>query len=105
MCTDSPLSAWWLRFSREEVHSDAHTPLAAVARLTPPRGGQVIFIIGGCTWSEVQAAHELSSGVEIVLGSTHLIESGDHFLADLASLSQQTSARPSRGNGDVQLDT
>ena len=55
---------------------------------------QVIFIIGGCTWSEVQAAHELSSGVEIVLGSTHLIEGGDYFLQELASLSRPPNGAP-----------
>jgi hypothetical protein len=48
---------------------------------------QVVFVIGGCTWSEVQAAHEGSSGVDIVLGSTDLIENGEAFLQCLASLS------------------
>jgi syntaxin-binding protein 1 len=47
----------------------------------------VLFVIGGCTWSEIQAAHELSSGVDIVLGSTHLIEGGDHFLQELRAIS------------------
>ena len=49
---------------------------------------QVVFVIGGCTWSEIQAAHELSSGVEVVLGSTGLIEGGDHFLELLSGLSR-----------------
>lgn len=53
---------------------------------------QVVFIIGGCTWSEIQAAHECSTGVDIVLGSTRLIENGEDFLQDLASLSAGGSA-------------
>jgi hypothetical protein len=49
---------------------------------------QVFFIVGGCTWSEIQSVHELSQqhGVEVVLGSTSLINGGEDFLRDMARL-------------------
>lgn len=49
---------------------------------------QVVFIVGGCTWSEVQSAHELSQqhGVEVVLGSTSIIEGGEDFLQQMELL-------------------
>lgn len=45
-------------------------------------------MVGGVTWSEVQAAHELSKqhGVEIVLGGTSIIHSGEEFLHQLESM-------------------
>lgn len=51
-------------------------------------------MIGGCTWSEIQAAHELSAqhGLEVVLGSTRLIESGEDFLKDMARLAPHPAA-------------
>lgn len=62
----------------------------------------MVFVIGGCTWSEVQAAHECSAGVDIVLGSTRLIENGEDFLQDLASLS---AARSGSGPGGPRVST
>lgn len=49
---------------------------------------QVVFIVGGCTWSEIQSAHELSQqhGVEVVLGSTSIIEGGEDFLHQMEVL-------------------
>jgi hypothetical protein len=44
----------------------------------------------------VQAAHEGSSGVDIVLGSTDVIENGEAFLQRLASLSSPEGAFPAR---------
>ena len=47
-----------------------------------------MFIVGGCTWSEVQSAHELSQqhGVEVVLGSTGIIDGGEAFLHQMEKL-------------------
>lgn len=49
---------------------------------------QVVFVVGGCTWSEVQSVHELSQqhGVEVLLGSTSMIHSGEDFLRDMGRL-------------------
>ena len=49
---------------------------------------QVMFVVGGCTWSEIQAVHELSQhhGVEVLLGSTSMIDSGEDFLRDMGRL-------------------
>ena len=49
---------------------------------------QVMFVVGGCTWSEIQAVHELSQqhGVEVLLGSTNMINSGEDFLRDMGRL-------------------
>lgn len=47
-----------------------------------------MFVVGGCTWSEIQAVHELSQqhGVEVLLGSTNMINSGEDFLRDMGRL-------------------
>lgn len=49
---------------------------------------QVMFVVGGCTWSEIQSVHELSQqhGVEVLLGSTSMINSGEDFLRDMGRL-------------------
>lgn len=54
---------------------------------------QVVFIVGGCTWSEIQCAHELSQqhGVEVVLGSTGIIEGGEEFLQQMKTLASYDS--------------
>jgi Sec1 family len=62
---------------------------------------QVVFVIGGATWSEVQAAHELSSGVEVFLGSTNLLEGGNAFLEQLASLTARDAASLLTDAGDM----
>lgn len=69
---------------------------------------QVIFVVGGCTWSEIQSAHELSQqhGVEVLLGSTSLIESGEDFLRDMGRLAPYGVATESvsidmRGSGSA----
>lgn len=54
---------------------------------------QVVFIVGGCTWSEVQSAHELSQqhGIEVILGSTNIIEGGEEFLQQMSHLAPYSS--------------
>lgn len=46
-------------------------------------------MLGGYTWSEVQAAHELSQQhkIQVILGGTHMIHTGEAFLKDLLKLS------------------